>query len=367
MQYSILMAIMSVVPAALILYAVGNRSKDVSACAQLGSVQDRHVSQQARQHTTAKELKRWDKLCFTLGVVNVGLTTYVLGVAPAQFYLWHSPKSVLLVLLRWLKFRQQKRHYLLYDFCYWANLLALVFVWLLPRDPALFGTVFLCANGPLAWSVLAFDQSLVFHSPQHITSVFIHVSPMFLTFGLRWAPAEVVAAAGFVACGSGPGGCLGESAAGLLWRAVSRFYVWWIVGYYLWVFGVCEQRVRERGYQTLYDRVSQKGPLAKIIGARGVLGGASLVTKRLVYMCFHLLFGCFTMALACLLWFSFASHLLFVLAICASSAWNAANFYFEHFASEYEAHVRAKLEAEQRPGGADGGGSGEVSKAKKGH
>ena len=47
----------------------------------------------------------------------------------------------------------------------------------------MFQVLFLVCNGPLAWAVLAFAQSLVFHSHAHMTSVFVHVSPMLLAEG----------------------------------------------------------------------------------------------------------------------------------------------------------------------------------------
>ena len=50
----------------------------------------------------------------------------------------------------------------------------------------MFQVLFLVCNGPLAWSVLAFAQSLVFHSHAHMTSVFVHVSPMLLSYAIRW-------------------------------------------------------------------------------------------------------------------------------------------------------------------------------------
>jgi hypothetical protein len=39
---------------------------------------------------------------------------------------------------------------------------------------------------PKAWSILAFNQALVLHQWQQVVSVFIHVAPMILTYGLRW-------------------------------------------------------------------------------------------------------------------------------------------------------------------------------------
>ena len=44
----------------------------------------------------------------------------------------------------------------------------------------------MCANGPLAWSVLAFNHAMIFHSYPHVTSAVVHLSPMILSYGLRW-------------------------------------------------------------------------------------------------------------------------------------------------------------------------------------
>ena len=46
-------------------------------------------------------------------------------------------------------FTMKKKHYLLLDFCYWANLAVLVYVWLRPLDYKLFQIIFMLSNGPL--------------------------------------------------------------------------------------------------------------------------------------------------------------------------------------------------------------------------
>ena len=115
-----------------------------------------------------------------------------------------------------LDFRKKKQHFLLVDFCYWANWLCLMYIWVLPKNTALFQVVFLCANGPLAWSVLAFNQSLVFHKWQQVVSVFIHVSPMLLTYGLRWFPS-----AEFAVCDDPPA-CDSVHSADMIWNTMTR-------------------------------------------------------------------------------------------------------------------------------------------------
>ena len=44
------------------------------------------------------------------------------------------------------------------DFCYWANFLCLYYLWVNPHSAEVFKVVFMVANGPLAWAVLAFNN-----------------------------------------------------------------------------------------------------------------------------------------------------------------------------------------------------------------
>jgi hypothetical protein len=71
------------------------------------------------------------------------------------------------------------------DFCYYTNFLCLVA--LVYPSTALRQLVFLYAMGPLAWAIAAWRNSLVFHSIDKITSVFIHAFPGLLAFSWRWS------------------------------------------------------------------------------------------------------------------------------------------------------------------------------------
>jgi len=208
-------------PALAVLLAVYTRSKTIATFAQLGGLQGRQLAHEQlleedalRTADRVKPLKLQDKMSFTLGVINVCLTCYLMGAAPEYFYLLHTPKAILLIALRWYTFKKKSQHYLLYDFCYWANVLGLFYLWFRPSSAFLFQIFFIVANGPLAWSVLTFSQSLVFHSHSHMTSVFIHVSPMLLSHSLRWLPPEHAqrtrffgSLRPFTTCDSTPPGC----------------------------------------------------------------------------------------------------------------------------------------------------------------
>jgi len=55
---------------------------------------------------------------------------------------------------------------------------------LAPHNSRLFMVMFGIANGPLALATYIFRNSLVFHDVDKMTSVYIHVLPLFLTYGL---------------------------------------------------------------------------------------------------------------------------------------------------------------------------------------
>lgn len=174
------------------------------------------------------------EICFCINNETKGtsrLAGFIFGRAPEHFWMWHIPKVFLLTFIRWLTFKGEGKHYLLYDFCYWVNALSVVYCIFLPTNAVCFQVLFVTANGPLAWSILAFQQSLVLHSLQHMISVFIHTSPMILTLGLRWIESPLKH--GYVVVEEG------EDEANpfiLVGRGVSYIYLPWVVIYYTWVF-----------------------------------------------------------------------------------------------------------------------------------
>ena len=143
------LAIIGIFPAVAVLWAVVTKSKTVAAFAQLGNLGSRgDPVLEKEQSAAARKVKSHDQACFTLGVLNVGLTTYIVGAAPQFFYLWHTPKAVVLTFVRWSTFRAEGKHFLLLDFCYFANALALVYLWVWPTAE-LFQILFMvCTPSP---------------------------------------------------------------------------------------------------------------------------------------------------------------------------------------------------------------------------
>ncbi len=86
-------------------------------------------------------------------------------------------KAPLLIGYRLYSYGKHKWHLFCLDFCYFANTAVFVYLWAFPDNGTLFTVVFALSHGPLCFAVIAFRNSMVFHSIDKITSMFIHISP----------------------------------------------------------------------------------------------------------------------------------------------------------------------------------------------
>jgi len=148
------------------------------------------------------------------------------------FYCWQLPwvktfyssLVIPLYIARYFLYHAENTHYFLIDFCYVVNLLLLFNLHYYPNSRVLFKVAFALANGPVPVAIIAWRNSLVFHSLDKVTSVVIHLLPCFVTFCMRWYPEETTA-----------GELIPPSSAGLVDLVVNPFcvYMYWQIAYFL--------------------------------------------------------------------------------------------------------------------------------------
>jgi len=132
-------------------------------------------------------LRTSDKCAFTLGIIALCVTEYILLKQPQWMSLWYTFLGFPLLIARYFSYSQQKYQYFMLDFCYYLQVLLLVHLYVYP-SVELFQILFALSNGPLCVAIVMWRNSLVFHDLDKITSVFIHIFPPLVTFSLRWYP-----------------------------------------------------------------------------------------------------------------------------------------------------------------------------------
>ena len=140
-------------------------------------------------HLKTTPVVKWiDKMSFTLGLFGFGITEFIALKLPEYYWVWYSCVMVGLLVLRIYSYVTKKWGFFMLDFCYFVVLTNIVNSVFFPSNVIFWQINFMFSNGPLLVAVLAWRNSLVFHSLDKMTSIFIHFLGSLLTFLARWHP-----------------------------------------------------------------------------------------------------------------------------------------------------------------------------------
>ncbi|EEH37750.1 hypothetical protein PAAG_00671 [Paracoccidioides lutzii Pb01] len=130
----------------------------------------------ARWNDTATVTAR-EKISFIAGVLNILICGYLIGAYPQSFFYWYSAQFFYFMPIRYYTYRKRGYHYFLADLCYFVNFLAVLSIWVFPSSKRLFLSTYCLAYGNNAIAIAFWRNSLVFHSFDKVTSLFIHIMP----------------------------------------------------------------------------------------------------------------------------------------------------------------------------------------------
>ncbi|KAK4191655.1 hypothetical protein QBC35DRAFT_528982 [Podospora australis] len=140
-----------------------------------------------RMRTSVEKVsKRWndtkvitlrEKISFIFGVMNIFISGYLIGGWPEWFHLWYTLQILYFMPIRFYTYHKTGYHYFLADLCYFVNFLLLLSIWAFPSSKRLFTAVYCLAFGNNAVAIIMWRNSLVFHSFDKVTSLFIHIMP----------------------------------------------------------------------------------------------------------------------------------------------------------------------------------------------
>ncbi|KAI9714097.1 MAG: hypothetical protein M1828_001218 [Chrysothrix sp. TS-e1954] len=127
--------------------------------------------------TDAKNVTTREKTSFIAGVLNIFISGYIVGAFPSWFHIWYTIQIAYFYPIRFITYHKKGYHYFLVDLCYFVNLLLLLSLWVFPSSKRLFISTFCLAFGNNAIAIAMWRNSLVFHSLDKVTSLFIHIMP----------------------------------------------------------------------------------------------------------------------------------------------------------------------------------------------
>ncbi len=314
------------------------------------------------------EISEW---AFTIGVINVAGSSWLIGAFPECYWIWHMSKMFFLMGWRLYHFQQLKMQYFLLDFCYVINYLSVVYYLIcvlkanIPAfasantlnvaGPILFRIAFTCTTGPLAMSILAFRNSLVFHSIDQIIILAVHWSPNLALWGMRWFPQELEAAfpdTFHTGCETmieheygdfyTTDGCKGTFVDLWCWPVV--FYLCaWAIPYALFFFYFGKDYLEDGGYVTMFTDMKKKPWFHDLM--INIPGGPEF--EPLKYMFIHFTACSLAFFLGPFMWHSFTFHTGYLLSLFVLATHNGAGYYFRAFPKQL-AKLKEREEEEKK-------------------
>ncbi|KAI8380905.1 uncharacterized protein BYT42DRAFT_564637 [Radiomyces spectabilis] len=303
-----------------------------------------------RMNKDAKTVQLRDKISFVIGVSNACVAPALALRYPSWIPGFYSTQLVLLLTLRYVIYRSKRWHYFIFDMCYFVNGMMILFLQALPWSKELFIAIFCLTNGPVAWAIVTWRNSLVFHSLDKVTSVFIHIFPPLVTYIIRWMPelqtdsycsssdiAKAYRDARFPA--------LAELSHMRFKDAMiysTLAYAVWQALYFIFVMVRRREKVESGLRLTSYSWL-----LNDTHGKKGFIQKAAFCFgskyKLHMFMLLQLVYNVVTSMPTYLLYKYFWLHSLFLIAMFATSVWNGATYYIEVFSRRYIVEIERKM------------------------
>lgn len=326
----------------------GNNAKDRAMAEwrkRVPTADEQLAKYRSRMKRSVDDLnKRWndvvtitvkEKVSFISAVLNVFVSGYLIGAMPQYFYWWYTAQLVYFMPIRAYTYHRKGYHYFLADLCYFVNFLELCSIWVFPQSKRLLISTYCLAYGNNAVAIAMWRNSLVFHSLDKVTSLFIHVMPPVALHCIVHLSPESYLRERFPAVAaikySAPGSPEHYALAGMLgWATIP--YAFWQLSYYFFI----TVRRREKiaaGRPTSFTwlrRSYARTWIGKFVNS------LPEVLQEPAFMMIQYCYALLTI-IPCPLWFwSRWASAVFLIVIFSWSVWNGANYYMDIFGKRFQ-------------------------------
>jgi hypothetical protein len=300
-----------------------------------------------------KYVKFFDKVAFTVGVLNMGVCQYFLLNRPDMFPMWYALVMPLVLGSRYLYFHNGGLQYFMIDFCYFSIFCSMMNLLFITNSPLFFKVCFICCTGPLTLAIPVWRNSFVFHDYDKIVSVYIHILPAMLYYTLRHTGSSL--SNGFASVGLDSSKmCQNGNCEQLLPRdylITLVLYLFWQASYLLKTEYMDKDKL-DRNPKLLTSlrwlASDTKNALARLVlrifrwfgvfGREEDFDSKTMKTKA-VFVTGQLMFTLISFLPTPFMYYSSTFHLIYILLILTTSIFNGASFYIEVFSKRYNSHI----------------------------
>ncbi len=298
------------------------------------------VDRIGRRWNDTKTVTAREKISFICGVLNVLISGYLIGGYAEYFHIWYTVQLLYFMPIRCYTYQKRGYHYFLADLCYFVNFLCMCTIWFFPQSKRLFISTYCLAFGNNAIAIAMWRNSMVFHSFDKVTSLFIHIMPCVTLHCLVHLIPDELQQQRFPAIwtikNSPPGSKEHYSLLAMtLWSTIP--YAIWQLSYHFMI----TVRRREKiaaGRPTSFTWLRKS--YSKVWIGKLVLSLPESLQET-AFMLIQYTYAVLTM-LPCPLWFWYRyASATFLLAVFCWSVYNGATYYIDVFGKRFQNELEA--------------------------
>ncbi|KAF2172097.1 hypothetical protein M409DRAFT_49846 [Zasmidium cellare ATCC 36951] len=288
-----------------------------------------------RRWNDAKTVTMMEKVSFVTAVLNIFISAYMIGAYPEYFHYWYTIQLIYFMPIRWYKYHKIGFHYFLADLCYFVNMLLVLTIWFFPQSKRLFISTYCLAFGNNAVAIAMWRNSLVFHSLDKTTTLFVHIMPCATLHVLVHLIPESMQLEKFPAIHtikySAPDAPEHYSLVEMIIWATLPYAIWQLSYHFMITVRKRAKIAAGRPTSFTWLRRSYRG---NFLG-KFVLGFPDQYQET-VFMCIQYLYALLTM-LPCPIWFWYRwASASFMMIVFSLASWNGATYYIDVFGRRME-------------------------------
>jgi len=300
------------------------------------------------------QVKMLDKVSFTLGVIVICLSEWLILRQPNLFPYFYYAIMAVLMAYRYYDYASQKAELFMLDFCYFINLSVICQTAFYPDNLMWFKANYVLCMGPICIAIMVWKNSLVFHSLDKLTSFFLHAFPTMTCHLFRWRIVDH--------------SMKFKEDSYMGWEAHFLYpfgmYVAWQIGFLIMTEIVLKSRldadqeiITSIRYLTRDKKYSLNKILKKFCQKHGFLGAnedfdSESGLAKSVFVISQVVYTIVTILHPPILFSSYYLSCVFLVCVFTIAVWNGASYYIEVFSKRYNLKFEEKTESSRKPSSA---------------
>lgn len=235
------------------------------------------------------------------------------------FPLFYSVLFPILMIQRTYEFFCTNQQFMLFELCYFINLLLFTLVVFLKKNEYIFFICYYYSMGPIIFSIFLFKNCFVFHSTLRMTSSLIHLCPAISMLYIRWYDSEHI----YI-----DSGILNKIHFNFTYlydfiKINCSFWLFWATIYYVVIFYLAMDYIKNKNCITLYGHyLTDKNKLMKqhFTLTNKKLPGVDYLIHNSFWVFSNLIIGLFS-------YFSFELTVVIILFNFLFGLWETSKYY----------------------------------------